>query len=281
MNLSELIGRTSTPIPWSEGDNIPWHEPAFSRRMLKEHLSQDHDAASRRSEKIQKHVQWIHHHLLLDRPARILDLACGPGFYTSRLAKLGHDCLGIDYSPASIEYARNVAEQNHLSCKYIHQDIRHADCGTGFNLVMFIYGEVNIFAPDHIRRILTEAHTALADDGLILLEPHTFSVVQELGRKPASWYSAQSGLFSDQPHICLQENFWDETSRTTTIRYFVIDSASGTVTPYAQTLQAYTDQEYRVLLTECGFNEIQFYPSLSGDEEDSQQGLVAIVARKS
>lgn len=280
MELNQLVNRPSPPSPWSEGDNIPWHDPAFSRRMLDEHLSQDHDAASRRCEKIQNHVQWINHHLLLDQPAKILDLACGPGLYSSRLAELGHECFGIDYSPASIEYARNAAEQNHLSCKYVHQDIRQADYGIGFNLVMLVYGELNIFAPDHAHRILTKAHTALANDGLILLEPHTFSIVQEVGNKPASWYSAQSGLFSDNPHICLQENFWDESSRTATIRYFIIDSASAIVTPHAQTLQAYTDHEYHSLLTESGFSEIQFHPSLSGDEQHSQQGLVAIVARK-
>ncbi|MBA7683397.1 hypothetical protein ES703_91761 [subsurface metagenome] len=59
MKLPDLIRRTIPSAPWSEGEKIPWHEPAFSQRMLKEHLSQDHDAASRRSDKIDKQVQWI------------------------------------------------------------------------------------------------------------------------------------------------------------------------------------------------------------------------------
>jgi hypothetical protein len=55
MNLLDLIRRTGIPEPWSEGEKIPWDEPGFSERMLKEHLSQEHDAASRRSEKIGFH----------------------------------------------------------------------------------------------------------------------------------------------------------------------------------------------------------------------------------
>ena len=102
MNLLDMINRSSVPVPWAEGDNIPWHDPGFSRRMLKEHLSQDHDAASRRFEKIDRHVNWIHHKVLSGRPTKILDLGCGPGLYASRLAKMGHECIGIDYSPASI-----------------------------------------------------------------------------------------------------------------------------------------------------------------------------------
>lgn len=49
MNLLDIPGRTQPPEPWAEGDNIPWHDPDFSRRMLNEHLSQEHDAASRRT----------------------------------------------------------------------------------------------------------------------------------------------------------------------------------------------------------------------------------------
>jgi predicted TPR repeat methyltransferase len=46
--------------------------------------------------------------VLQSEPQRILDLGCGPGLYTQRLASLGHTCVGIDISPASIAYARRV-----------------------------------------------------------------------------------------------------------------------------------------------------------------------------
>ena len=39
MQLLELLGRALPPEPWQEGDNIPWHEPGFSARMLREHGS--------------------------------------------------------------------------------------------------------------------------------------------------------------------------------------------------------------------------------------------------
>jgi len=51
--------RNLDPAPWSEGDNIPWNEPGFSQRMLKEHLSQAHDLANHRFETIDRHVAWI------------------------------------------------------------------------------------------------------------------------------------------------------------------------------------------------------------------------------
>src|SRR3954449_4200661 len=99
MHLADLVNRQFPPEPWAEGDNIPWHEPAFSARMLAEHLSQAHDAASRRAATIDRQVAWIDETIRHGRPAAILDLGCGPGLYSGRLAARGHTCVGIDYSP--------------------------------------------------------------------------------------------------------------------------------------------------------------------------------------
>lgn len=60
--------------PWHGAYKIPWDDPDFRRRMLAEHLTQDHDMASRRAEWIDKQTAWIHDRLLNRKPARILDL---------------------------------------------------------------------------------------------------------------------------------------------------------------------------------------------------------------
>ena len=83
--------RVPAPAPWDEGENIPWNDPAFSKRMLDQHLSQEHDRASRPYDVIDRHIEWIHGALLKGESARILDLCCGPGLYTSRLAARGHE----------------------------------------------------------------------------------------------------------------------------------------------------------------------------------------------
>jgi len=280
MKILDLIERKAVPEPWDEGDNIPWSEPGFSERMLTEHLSQAHDMASRRFEAIDTHIEWIHQKLLEGRQSKVLDLGCGPGFYTGRLAKLGHECFGIDYSPASIKYATEQASKEKLSCEYLHEDIRKADFGTGFDLAMLIFGELNVFRPADAKTILKKANHALVGNGILLLEPHSFGAVKSIGEQPSSWYSAKSGLFSDKHHICLEESFWDSNSSTATKRYFIIDASTSNVTRHATTYQAYTDQQYRSLLRECGFEAIEFYPSLGEAKEKYQNDLIAIVARK-
>jgi len=278
MELIDLVNRSSPPLPWAEGDNIPWNEPGFSQRMLKEHFSQEHDAASRRFGTIDKQVDWINTTLLAQQPTSILDLGCGPGFYSERLARLGHTCHGIDYSPASIEYAITTATRERLACTYVCQDIRQAEFPSGIGFVMLIYGEFNVFRPEDAAMILDKAWQALNPGGFLLLEPHPYPVVQQLGEEPDSWYASSGGLFSDHPHLVLQENFWDAAVQVSTIRYYVIYAPSGQVTQYAQSMQAYQDDEYRSLISAHGFESIQILPGLLG--KDSPQGLIAIIARK-
>lgn len=280
MKLIDLINRKPNPNPWTEGDNIPWNEPAFRERMLAEHLSQDHDAASRKFGRIDQHVSWIHHHVLSEMPSRILDLGCGPGLYTNRLAKLGHRCVGIDYSPASIAYAQGTAVQEMLECQFQKADLRESALDAGFDVVMLIYGELNVFKPSDARLILGKAYQALKSGGRLILEPHTFEAVHEWGERSPTWYASKQGLFSAKPHIVMEEFFWAPGLHAATNRYFIIDLSTSEVILYAQSLQAYTQQEYESLLQECGYTNISFYPSLTGAPDPKQPDLLAILATK-
>ena len=280
MNLLDIVHRRAVPAPWEEGEKIPWHEPGFSRRMLREHLSQEHDWASRRYATIDRQVAWIHDTVLAGGPARILDLGCGPGLYTSRLARLGHQCLGIDYSPAAIEHARRQVDEHGLQCEYMQDDVRTADYGGGYGLVMMIYGEFNVFEPRDAKTILLKAYNALHEGGILLLEPHTHATVRALGEEPRSWYSADEGLFSERPHLCLQENHWDGEVEVATTRYLIIDAATGEVTWHAASVQAYSDAQYQSLLEGCGFGDVSMTASLTGEAEGAHDGLFVISARR-
>jgi ubiquinone/menaquinone biosynthesis C-methylase UbiE len=279
MNLLELVQR-GVPQPWSEGDNIPWNDPDFSRRMLKEHLTQDHDAASRRLEIIDRHVHFIHTQVLKEEPSRILDIGCGPGLYTHRLARLGHTLSGIDFSPAAVEYARRVAESESLACTYTLSDVRAVEIEPlAYDLVMFIFGDFNVFCPEDARAVLHKAQSALKPGGVLLLEPSTEAGIRKIGAEAPVWYTAQVGLFSDHPHLMLHESYWDEPHKAATNRHIVVDAASGLVTRFAASYQAYTQDELRLLLEACGFGDVCFYPSLTGCDETGDFWAVTAVCR--
>ena len=276
LHLSEFIHRAAKPEPWVEGDRIPWGDAKFSKRMLREHLSQEHNAASRKSEIIDSHVEAIHRRVLNSQPSKILDLGCGPGLYAVRLARLGHCVTGIDISPAALRYARDLATGEKLDCQFIEGDLREADYGQSFDLVMQVFGEMNTFAPRDVARILEKSRAALRKGGRILLEIDLPDFIRSIGEKTGSWKTVESGLFLDRPHVFLTESSWDEAAQAATTRFVTIDAASSEVTMHTATQKAYSEAEFTELMIAAGFGDIHFQPSISDATEhgDPHRGVL-------
>ena len=239
---------------WEGAYKIPWDEPGFSGRMLAEHLSQEHDLASRRVEWIERQVGWIHEVLLGGRASRVLDLGCGPGFYSHRLAALGHECDGIDFGPASIGYAREHCPEG-VRCEFVLGDIRQVEFGQGYDLAMVLYGELNVFSPAEALAILRKAHASLRSGGRMIVEIQSSEVVECVGRGETAEQEFEEGLFSERPHRCRTENRWFEEEKIAVQTFTVKEKADGLVHVYRSTTKAWPEKELIALLTEAGFCE--------------------------
>lgn len=279
MRLIDVVNRDPAPAPWSEGDNIPWSDPGFSERMLHEHLSQEHDLASRRLDLIHRHVEWLHSALLAEKPGRVLDLCCGPGLYTERLAARGHDCVGVDHSPAAIRYAREVAAKSGSGCRYVESDVRRTEFGTDYDLVLLIYGEFNVFRRDEAWALLREILQALTPGGRLVLEVHPYAFLRGLASQRA-WHTAQDGLFALHPHLVLEEGHWDEDAQAATRRYYVVDATNAHVTRHAASYQAYGDGEYEALLKAAGFVHVRQFDWLAPVQHGEPSELLLLTAER-
>src|ERR1700720_2234559 len=101
------------PVPFDSTAELDWGRPEFARRLLREHLDQSHDGASRRRSVIAAQVRRLRR-LRPPAPARILDAGCGPGLYAVPLAELGHEVTGVDVSTAALRHARSLARDAHV-----------------------------------------------------------------------------------------------------------------------------------------------------------------------
>lgn len=254
MNINKLISQ-HLPIRLSPNESkIPWNDADFSQRMLENHLSQEHDWASRKLAVIERQVDWLCSQLAPG--AKVLDLGCGPGFYTQLLAKRGFCCTGVDFSPASIAYAQQQAQAAGLDIDYQLLDVRSYRPPKKFDFIMMTFGELNVFSAADTKSLLKDCANWLTPNGKLLVEVHSFDEVKRQGQAKPSGQRHSQGLFLDAPHLLLTEHAWDEALQTSSTLFWVIEE-NGKVTRFGSRMQAWQDGEYLQLLNECGFNKIQ------------------------
>jgi ubiquinone/menaquinone biosynthesis C-methylase UbiE len=107
-----------------------------------------------------------------DRPARVLELACGSGRVLLALAAAGHACTGVDASPAMLDLARqhSAAQDVHIHLVQARMEALPPDLGP-FDLALCV---LNSFAylPTQADQIaaLTGVRRLLIPDGRLILD---------------------------------------------------------------------------------------------------------------
>jgi len=281
--LWRIYQRSTPAVPWRDGVNLPWDDPAFSERMLREHLDQSHGAASRQRPELLRQVDWLWERLALQPGARLLDITCGPGLYAVEFARRGVDVTGIDFSPASIRYAKEQAAQQGVAerCRFIQSDVRaelprHA--GHGYDAATFIYGQLAVFTRAEAAALLAAVAQALRPAGRLALELLDFARID----KSAStwWFSDDKGLWGDAPFLNLGERFWDAEQRASIDRFFVIRLHSGEMEEIGLSDNGYESDELLALLQGSGFAHAWAYPAWDGLDLYDAAEWVAYVAQR-
>ncbi|MFA7706355.1 MAG: class I SAM-dependent methyltransferase [Candidatus Omnitrophota bacterium] len=102
---------------------------------------------------------------LLPGEPRVLDLGCGPGHEAKRLASLGANVVGIDYSSECI----HVAEERCPGCKFEAMDFRDLDDRFGRFDGVFASGSLIHLNRDELPDVIGRISSILKDGGYCLM----------------------------------------------------------------------------------------------------------------
>jgi SAM-dependent methyltransferase len=101
--------------------------------------------------------------LLPDRP-RVLDLGCGAGYESKRLASLGARVVGVDYSEESIRIARERTPE----CRFEVLDFRQLDDRFGAFDGVFASASLIHVSPEELSGVLWRIASVLKPGGYLL-----------------------------------------------------------------------------------------------------------------
>jgi SAM-dependent methyltransferase len=273
--LWQIYNRGQPPVPWRDGGNLPWDDPAFSERMLVQHLDQSHGAASRPLREIRGQVQQIILWLDLKPGDRLLDVTCGPGLYAREFASQGIAVTGIDFAPASIAYAARICAD--LPCEFVLGDVREMDFGgREFDAAIYLYGQFTVLKPAESADVLRRIHAALRPiespargakssarrDGRLLLEILDDDRFDK--RNSSWWYTDQGGLWGDFPYLHLGERAWDPEQRAAVERFHIVNLETSEMQVYGLSDQAYTVAQMTEMLNVAGFEGVEVHKAWDG-----------------
>lgn len=98
--------------------------------------------------------------------ARVLDMACGDGFYTRWAKRAGASTvLGIDISAEMIRRAQAEEERNPLGCEYQQSDIAATILSKPVDLVIAVYSLGYAQSGDQLKQFCKSCYDALRDGG--------------------------------------------------------------------------------------------------------------------
>jgi SAM-dependent methyltransferase len=279
MNLDLVLQMQQKPEPFTPGEPLFWNDPHISAQMLKWHLNPENDVASRRAETIQRSVDWLIATLELQAGDSVLDLGCGPGLYTTRLAEKGLRVTGVDYSRRSIDYATQVAAEHRLDICYRYQDYLTLEEDSLYDAALLIYGDFCPLSPTQRKTLLGNVRRALKPGGHFVLDVTTRTHRQKHGNRN-NWYAAEHDFWKPGPHLVLEEGF-DYPEQSIYLDQAVVIEEDGKVSIYRNWFQDFSRETIVAEMEAAGLVVQSVWNDLIGTPFTDDTEWIGIVAWKS
>lgn len=261
MNFKEIFTYIKKPELFSKGTHFMWSDPHMSRQLQEVHLNPELDLASRKPESIDRTISWM----LEQQPGskdslNILELGCGPGLYTQRLAAMGHRVTGVDISGQSLQTARERAETRKLDIRYIQGSyLEWEPEESAYDMVYIIYCDFGVLDPEEQKVFLASVFRALKPGGRFF-----FDVLRDIRREEKrgtrNWEEAEEGFWSPEPYIVLHDSIPFPEAKAFLEQHVVL--TEGETRCYRFWQRFYNEEDLLKLLDSAGFINLSFDTSV-------------------
>jgi len=273
----EKINTRPKPFEFYTAGDL-WMGDHVSKMMLSFHLNGEIDVSSRNARFIDRSVEWIASHFNVGEATRIADFGCGPGLYAIRLARRHADVTGIDFSPRSIQYAREAASSEGLSIQYVHQDYLEFESRRRFRLILMIMCDYCALSPDQRRHMLRKFHALLEPGGSILLDVYSLAAFEQREETAKYEINLQDGFWSPNKYYGFLNTFKYEKEKVILDKYTLV-GASGARTVY-NWFQHFSPETLEGELAECGLAVDGLHLDVAGTPYAPGTTEFAIIAKK-
>jgi SAM-dependent methyltransferase len=245
-NELKLFQRNETSI---------WTDDYLSKSLLKSHLDDYPDGASRKGKVFEDTLKWINSKI--NKNSKIIDFGCGPGLYSYRLGMLGHDVLGIDFNKESIRYAQ---ENKIISMKteFIYGNFLNESIDRKFDVAIFICFEFGALIPAEQILILNKIYNLLEVNGILLLDCFGEKRIEKEYKEGKNWHISNGGGFwSNEPYFLMEETIYYREEKAVGRRYYIVNQITKEIKEFILWDQYYDKNSIKTLIEKNGFKVLE------------------------
>jgi len=255
-----------------------WTDEHTSQQMLSFHLNEDIDVSSRNAKFIDRSVDWISDRFDVRPGTRIADFGCGPGLYAIRIARKQAEVTGIDFSARSIQHAMEVAAEEGLFIKYIHDNYLTYETDDSFDLILMIMCDFCALSLIQRKQMLSKFHKILQRGGSVLLDVYSLTAFEQ--REETAMYEANllNSFWSPNKYYGFLNTLKYESEKVVLDKYTLIET--DRIRTVYNWLQYFSPEELKREFVEYGFTIEGLYSDVAGSPFIPEANEFAIIAKK-
>lgn len=270
-NLFNLLKR---PHRFEPDTKAFWDDEHISQYMLKAHLDEALDAASRPKAFMNHSIHFIKEKFNAVDYQNVLDLGCGPGLYAKALQESQYQVTGVDLSTRSLDYAKNISPES----TFINQDYLTLDFQEDFELALLIYCDYAVMPLEQRLKVLDNIYHALKPGGKLLFD--VFTPWRFEGRKETQdWVLEETGgFFADGKHIVFEG--FHRYPHNLVLEHFVILDENLRAEAIRNWHQLYTLDVLLSELSQSRFHVVEVLSDVKGTAYYDESETIAVILEK-
>lgn len=255
----------------------PWYKTLFERdyydywfiggprgSLTEEEIDQRSDAET----------ELIVRALELPEGARVLDLCCGHGRHSVRLAQRGYRVTGLDLSTYHLRLAKAAARKTGVEVEWIHGDMRELPPEAGpFDAAINVFSSFGYFEDEEDdQRVLDGVGRALKPGGRFFIDTINRDWLMR-GFRAKDWEERPDGAF------VLNDRRYDiHTGRIYVDWYYITPEGERRHQPHSERL--YTFRELSKMLAKAGLAVRQTWGGFDGVELSMETRRMIVLSEK-
>lgn len=208
----------------------------------------------------------------------VLELGCGTGSLTRRLADKGFDMIGVDNSEEMLSIAREYSMEREDSILYLCQDMREFELYGTVAAVISVCDSMNyILTEDELRKVFRLVNNYLDPQGLFIFDLDTQYAYEEVLGDNTIAENREEGSF-----IWENSYYEDEQINEVNLTIFLPTQDNSLYLKQEEThyRRAYNLDTVKQLIEEAGMEFVAVYDALTEKKPKEHSERVYFIARE-